>query len=154
MLDDFCSTLDCWPRALRHRIHDEHVVFSELSRVVFRCAEAGDLPAMRVIAKEARELVLMASTVIKRLKMVCPRIALVGSCFEAPVFRKVFVTCSRDDLPDASISVSDKPIAEGAAILAQIEAMKPLPPLTDEETDSKHVTDPSGLPTPETAGTI
>ena len=86
LLNDFCMTLDCSLRWLTRQIHDKHVDFPELCRVVFRCAEAGDAEAMRIVTKEARELVFMAKAVSTRLDMPSPRIALVGGCFRFPIY--------------------------------------------------------------------
>jgi N-acetylglucosamine kinase-like BadF-type ATPase len=144
MLRDFCMTLDCSPDYLDVQIHDEHVDFSELCGVVFRCAEAGDTEAVRIVTTEARELVLMSKAVANKLDMTRPRIALVGCCFAFPFYLDVFLKCARVEFPDAEIRVSDDTMAEGAAILAKMEASVVASPVAED----------GSLPPSRTAGTI
>lgn len=122
MLADYCSLLNCSPRRLPYRIHDKHVSYMALCEVVFRCADAEDLPASRVLHGEARELVSMAKAVAGRLEMLSPRLSVIGRCFDSPVFLDVFRRCTREELPDASVEVCDRTTVEGAAILAKMEA--------------------------------
>lgn len=123
MLDHYCSLLDCWPRRLPYHIGDKHAPYAQLEEVVFRCAESGDLPAMRVLSDEAGELVGMVSAVAGRLEVPNPTVSVMGRCFRYPAFVAAFQRLLRGEIPDAVLKACKRTRTEGAAILAKLEVV-------------------------------
>ncbi len=120
LLSAFCSRLNCWPRGLAYRIHDKHLGYTE--GIVLRCASDGDLQAAKILREEAQELVSMAKAVTEKLTMPSPRVAVLGWWFESSVFLDVFTSCMQEQLPNSPVEMCDRPVVEGAAIMAKAKS--------------------------------
>jgi N-acetylglucosamine kinase-like BadF-type ATPase len=101
------------------RIHEDHL--AELSPVVFEQAGAGDAVARQIVDRQADEIVVMATTMIKRLRM---RDLDVDVVLGGGVFRtrdRSFFQRIRDGLaavaPNASIRRVTGPPIVGAALI-------------------------------------
>ncbi len=90
-----------------------------LSAFVFAASADGDCIATAILDKETRDLALMASSVVHKLGLIGPNIALVGGCFKNPVYLKMLKAHVEGVVGDATFSEPALTPAQGAAMLAK-----------------------------------
>lgn len=101
------------------RLAEERV--AELPPLVFRAARGGDAVARSILERQSDEVVTMATTAIRRLRMtrLDPHVVLGGGLFRTPYapFIRRIEEGVRVVAPSASVAVLERPPVLGAALL-------------------------------------
>jgi N-acetylmuramic acid 6-phosphate etherase len=90
-----------------------------LSPVVFEAAAAGDARVSEIIEEGARVLCEYTEAVASRLHLLAPKVALMGGLFHRDsIYTHAFRRRLKKNLPDARVTIAERPPELGAAWLA------------------------------------